>query len=64
MAKAAQRVKRKRRTIERWISEGELPVLWVNGVRYVDEVKLLRVFREKLESNPARGARRSTGRER
>ena len=55
---ASKRVKRTTRTIESWINDGpedqRLPVVWVGSKRFVEEQKLLAVYRQKLGSNPAR----------
>jgi hypothetical protein len=50
---AAERVKRDRRTVERWIAAG-LATTKVNGVHYIAEETLLEYFRARLLANPSR----------
>lgn len=55
---AANRARRSRATIERWITEGLLDVTVVRNEqghvlrRYLDETEVLSVLRGKLETNP------------
>lgn len=56
VAQAQARVKRSKRTIENWITEG-LPVVMLEGMRYVEQEALLAHFRMKLQSNPNRRRR-------
>lgn len=51
VAQAAKRVKRSRRTIERWIAEDALPVEWWSNRRMVKTADLLTVFRSKLQAH-------------
>lgn len=60
IGKAAKRVGRTRRTISKWIANGDLPVALelrrgdqVIG-RWVDEETLLATYRAKLEADPTR----------
>ena len=62
---AARRVRRSRRTIARWIEDGDLPVaLELRNdagqivARFIDEEQLLATFREKLQADPTRPRRR------
>jgi len=50
VAQAAKRVKRSRRTIERWMADktDPLPVQWWSNIRMVNIDDLLRVYRARL----------------
>lgn len=65
IGKAAKRVGRTRRTISKWIANGDLPVALelrrgdqIIG-RWVDEETLLATYRAKLEADPTRPRRPS-----
>lgn len=60
IGKAAKRVGRTRRTISKWIADGDLPVALelrrgdqIIG-RWVDEDTLLAAYRQKLQADPTR----------
>ncbi len=60
IGKAAKRVGRTRRTISKWIADGDLPVALelrrgdqIIG-RWVDEDTLLATYRSKLQADPTR----------
>jgi predicted site-specific integrase-resolvase len=62
---AARRVGRTRRTIARWIEDGDLPVAVElrddRGhiiARWIDEEQLLATYRDKLGADPTRPRRR------
>lgn len=64
IGKAAKRVGRTRRTISKWIADGDLPVALelrrgdqIIG-RWVDEDTLLATYRSKLQADPTRPRRR------
>jgi predicted site-specific integrase-resolvase len=60
IVEASKRVRRDRRTLERWIADGELDVTVIRTQaghvlrRYVAEAQLLSVLREKIAANPTR----------
>ena len=63
IGKAAKRVGRSRRTISKWIADGDLPVALelrrgdqIIG-RWVDEETLLATYRAKLQADPTRPRR-------
>lgn len=65
IGKAAKRVGRSRRTISKWIADGDLPVALelrrgdqIIG-RWVDEETLLATYRAKLQADPTRPRRPS-----
>jgi hypothetical protein len=56
VAAAAERVKRTKRTIERWIAAG-LETEMLGGVHYIDEEALLAELRRRILANPKRSRR-------
>lgn len=54
IADAARRTRRTTRTIETWIADGDVKVIWFHGKRYLEVSALLEVLRAKLKNNPNR----------
>ncbi|QJU54356.1 hypothetical protein SCB71_14515 [Herbiconiux sp. KACC 21604] len=56
---AGRRVKRSRRTIQRWMRHG-MPFHWMDGRKFVELADLQRTLRAKLASNPTRPRKNSS----
>ena len=54
MGRAAQRVRRTERTIQRWINEDGMRFIWKGGRRMIRLEDLLLHYRANLKANPAR----------
>jgi hypothetical protein len=54
MGKAAQRVHRTERTIQRWINEDGMRFVWKGGRKMIRLDDLLLHYRSNLKANPAR----------
>ena len=54
MGKAAQRVRRTERTIQRWINEDGMRFIWKGGRKMIRLDDLLLHYRTNLKANPAR----------
>ncbi|MFT2706216.1 hypothetical protein [Clavibacter zhangzhiyongii] len=54
MKKAAQRVHRTERTIQRWINEDGMRFIWKGGRKMIRLEDLLLHYRMNLKANPAR----------
>ncbi|WP_440694741.1 hypothetical protein [Clavibacter nebraskensis] len=54
MKKAAQRVHRTERTIQRWINEDGMRFIWKGGRKMIRLDDLLLHYRTNLKANPAR----------
>lgn len=54
MPRAAQRVRRTERTIQRWINEDGMRFIWKGGRKMVRLDDLLLHYRTNLKANPSR----------
>jgi hypothetical protein len=54
MSRAAARVKRTQRTIQRWINEDGMRFIWKGGQKMIRLEDLLLHYRSNLKANPAR----------
>jgi hypothetical protein len=54
MPRAAQRVRRTERTIQRWINEDGMCFIWKGGRKMIRLEDLLLYYRANLKANPSR----------
>jgi hypothetical protein len=54
MPRAAQRVRRTERTIQRWVNEDGMRFIWKGGRKMIGLEDLLLHYRSNLKANPSR----------